>query len=87
MADENGVNKIAIGKVFGEDLQKKTISCQWHYLRCALKQSQRITDTNMKERFLELTKSMVKDAVTKICTYSSIENFTPSASNSKPLNG
>ena len=65
MADENGVNKIAIGKVFGEDLQKKTISCQWHYLRCAQKQSQRIMDTNMKERFLELTKSMVKDAVTK----------------------
>ena len=65
MADENRVNKIAIGKVFGEDLQKKTISCQWHYFRCAWKQSQRITDTNMKERFLELTKSMVKDAVTK----------------------
>ena len=65
MADENGANKIAIGKVFGEDLQKKTISCQWHYLRCAQKQSQRITDTYTKERFLELTKSMVKDAVTK----------------------
>ena len=65
MADENGANKNAIGKVFGKDLQKKTISCQWHYLRCTRKQSQRITDTNMKERFLELTKSMVKDAVTK----------------------
>ena len=65
MADENGTNENVIGKVFGEDLQKKTISCQWHYLRCARKQSQRIMDTNMKERFLELTKSMVKDAVTK----------------------
>ena len=65
MADENGANKNAIGKMFGKDLQKKTISCQWHYLRCARKQSQRIMDTNMKERFLELTKSMVKDAVTK----------------------
>ena len=28
MADKNGVNKIAIGKVFGKDLQKKTLSCQ-----------------------------------------------------------
>ena len=65
MADENGANKNAIGNVFGEDLQKKTISCQWHYLRCIHKQSHRITDKAMKERFLELIKSMVKDAVTK----------------------
>ena len=65
MADENGANKNAIGNVFGEDLQKKTISCQWHYLRCAHKQSHRITDKVMKERFLQLTKNMVKDAVTK----------------------
>ena len=65
MANENGANKNAIGNVFGEDLQKKTISCQWHYLRCTCKQSYRITGKAIKERFLELTKSMVKDAVTK----------------------
>ena len=65
MADENGANKNAIGNVFGEDLQKKTISCQWHYLRCAHKQSYRITDKAMRGRFLQLTNSMVKDAVTK----------------------
>ena len=65
MADENGANKNAIGNVFGEDLQKKTISCQWHYLRCTHKQSYRITDKAMRERFLQLTNSMVKDAVTK----------------------
>ena len=65
MADKNGDNKNAIGIVFEEDLQMKTISCQWHYLRCVRKQSHRITDKAMKERFLELTKSMVKDAVTK----------------------
>ena len=39
MANENGANKNAVGNVLGEDLQKKTISCQWHYLRCAGKQS------------------------------------------------
>ena len=65
MADENGANKNAIGNVFGEELQKKMISCKWHYLRCIHKQSHRITDKATKERFLELTKSMVKDAVTK----------------------
>ena len=65
MADENGANKNAISNVFGEDLQQKTISCQWHYLRCAHKQSYRITDKAMRERFLQLTNSMVKDAVTK----------------------
>ena len=65
MADENWANKNVISNVFGEDLQKKTISCQWHYLRCTHKQSHRITDKVMKERFLELKKSMVKDAVTK----------------------
>ena len=50
MANENGANKNAIGNVFGEDLQK-TISCQWHYLRCARKQSYRIPDKAMKEDF------------------------------------
>ena len=64
MANENGANKNAVGNVFGEDLQK-TRSCQWHYLRCAHKQSYRIIDNAMKERFLQLTNSMVKDAVTK----------------------
>ena len=51
MANENGANKNAISNVFGEDLQKKTISCQWHYLQCTHKQSHRITDKVMKERF------------------------------------
>ena len=62
---KTGANKNVIMNVFGEDLQKKTISCQWHYLRCARKQSHQITHKVMKERFLELTKSMVKDTVTK----------------------
>ena len=79
MVDENGVNKNAIGNVFGEELQKKTISYQWHYLRCAHNQSHRITDKATKERFLELTKSMLKDTVTKtLCI-----KFTTSARNSK----
>ena len=28
-------NKITVGQVLGEDMQKRTVSCQWHYLRCA----------------------------------------------------
>ena len=39
MTDENAANKIAVGNILGEDLRKRTVSCQWHYLRCAKKQS------------------------------------------------
>ena len=37
MADENGTNKRAVGNVLGEDMRQRTISCQWHFLRCAQK--------------------------------------------------
>ena len=40
MTDENVANKMAVGQVMGEDMQKRTVSCQWHYLRCAKKQKQ-----------------------------------------------
>ena len=39
MTDENAANKIAVGNILGEDLHKRMVSCQWHYLRCAKKQS------------------------------------------------
>ena len=39
MTDENAANKIAVGQVLGEDMKKRTVSCQWHNLRCAKKQS------------------------------------------------
>ena len=38
MCDENGANKLAIRAVFGNAISKKTVSCQWHFLRCAKKQ-------------------------------------------------
>ena len=38
MTDKNGANKIAIGNVFGENMCKRSVSCQWHFLRCANKQ-------------------------------------------------
>ena len=37
MANENGVNKRAVGNVLGEDMRQRTVSCQWHFLRCAKK--------------------------------------------------
>ena len=39
MTDENAASKIAVGQVLGEDMRKRTVSCQWYYLRCAKKQS------------------------------------------------
>ena len=42
MADENGTNKRAVGNVLGEDMRQRTVSCQWHFLRCAKKVLHRI---------------------------------------------
>ena len=49
MTDENAANKIAVGNILGEDLCKRTVSCQWHYLRCAKKQSSRVPDKDDKK--------------------------------------
>ena len=37
MVDENGANKRAVDNVLGEDMRQRTVSCQWHFLRCAKK--------------------------------------------------
>ena len=44
MTDENAANKIAVGNILGEDLHKRMVSCQWHYLICAKKQSSQVHD-------------------------------------------
>ena len=49
MIDENAANKIAVGNILGEDLCKRMVSCQWHYLRCAKKQSSRVHDKDDKK--------------------------------------
>ena len=50
MTDENAANKIAVGNILGEDLCKRMVSCQWHYLRCAKKQSSRVHDKDDKKK-------------------------------------
>ena len=37
MTDENGANKRAVGNVLGEDMRQRTVSGQWHFLRCVKK--------------------------------------------------
>ena len=64
MMDENAANNIAVGKVLGEDMHKWTVSCQWHYLHCAKKQSNRVTNTNDKKLFKEYSRAFVEQAVT-----------------------
>ena len=72
MRDENGANKIAIGNVFGESMHKRSVSCQWHFLRCANKQLQKIP-TSLHKRFKHLTQALVKTAVS-ISEYTKIHN-------------
>ena len=50
MTDKNVANKITVGHVLGEDMWKRTVSCQWHYLRCAKKQSNRVTEKSDKKK-------------------------------------
>ena len=63
MTDENVANKIAVGKVLGEDMRKRTVSCQWHYLRCAKKQSNRVTEKSDKKKWQEYSRAFVEQAV------------------------
>ena len=64
MADENGANKRAVGNVLGEDMRQRTVSCQWHFLRCAKKVLHRI-DIQDHDDFMKLCNLLVKNAVTK----------------------
>ena len=72
MTDEKGANKIAIGNVFGERMHKRSVSCQWHFLRCANKQLHKIP-TSLHKRFKHLTQSLVKTAMS-ISEYMKIHN-------------
>ena len=64
MADENSANKRAVGNVLCEDMRQRTVSCQWHFLRCAKKVLHRI-DVQDHEDFMKLCNLLVKNAVTK----------------------
>ena len=56
MTDDNAANKITV-----EDMLKRTVSCQWHYLRCAKKQSNRVTEKT--DKFQEYSRAFVEQAV------------------------
>ena len=64
MADENSANKRAVGNVLGEDMRQRTVSCQWHLLRCAEKVLHRI-DVQDLDDFMKLCNLLVKNVVTK----------------------
>ena len=65
MTDENGANKNAVRAILGKEMALRTWSCTWHYLRCAHKQSLKFPKVEQK-KFLDLAKSLAKDAVTMI---------------------
>lgn len=64
MTDEAGANKLAISKVFGKDVAEKSVSCQWHFLRCARKRLGKVR-TEDKNTFLHTAKELVNGAVSK----------------------
>ena len=63
MTDKNAANKITVGKVLGEYMQKRTVSCQWHYLRCVKKQSNRDPEKSEKKKFQEYSRAFVEQAI------------------------
>ena len=63
MTDENGANKNAVRVILGEEMAHRTWGCTWHYLQCAHKQSLKFPKVEQK-KFLDLAKSLAKDAVT-----------------------
>ena len=75
ITDENAANKIAVGNILDEDLRKRIVSCQWHYLRCAKKQSSRVHDKDDKKRFKEYSHAFAGEAINLteyVCIYQSI---------------
>ena len=64
MVDENRANKRAVANVLGEDMRQRTVSCQWHFLRCVKNVLHRI-DVQDCEDFMKLCNLLVKNVVTK----------------------
>ena len=65
MTDKNGANKNAVRAILGKEMAHRTWSCTWRYLQCACKQSLKFPKVEQK-KFLDLAKSLAKDAVTMI---------------------
>ena len=63
MTDKNGANKNAVRAILCEEMACRTLSCIWHYLRCAHRQSLKFPKVQQKT-FLDMAKSLAKDAVT-----------------------
>lgn len=42
MCDEHGGNQNAILKVFGREMMAKTVTCQWHFRKCAREEERKI---------------------------------------------
>ena len=59
--DEAGANINAIRKVFGRRAAKKTVTCQWHFLRCARAKARSVKKRNRKT-FKRLCKKLIKAA-------------------------
>ena len=57
--DEAGANINAIRKVFGRRAARKTVTCQWHFLRCARAKARCVKKRNRKT-FKRLCRKLIK---------------------------
>ena len=83
--DEAGANKNAIKKVYGKKALKKTVTCQWHFLRnCRLKRSS--VRVEHRRTFIKLCRRIIRAttkskyeqlaaALKKICMKNKIMHF------------
>ena len=83
--DEAGANKNAIKKVYGKKALKKTVTCQWHFLRnCRLKRSS--VRVEHRRTFIKLCRRIIRAttkskyeqlaaALRKICMKNKIMHF------------
>ena len=58
IVDDTGANLNALVRVFGEQVQNKIVTCQWHFLECACKQISKL-NKGEKETFWSLAKELI----------------------------
>ena len=67
MFDEGGVNFIGLENVFGEEVLKHVIKCQWHFLQCVQRAASKKLAVEYHKEF--------ENTMHKLCKRFSIEEY------------
>ena len=85
MCDENGTNFNAIVNVFGKEFLGRTVTCQWHFRKCANRQIAKVNKLE-RETFKNMVNAIcycntandynnVRNALDKICEQNNITKW------------